>query len=319
MAGFYTYYRDHDRAVDPATKAQILKDLFEHSAADGFPRHYLNDLCSPTITIDEFKTRLFQEHTRMWKLLSGASRRLFACKLSEHISRREKRMQLGKLTAPLNSLLNRTPKDPFQAINQPDGNPYPSARAQHRSYTDHFCKHFDRNSEWVQANGLNDDTPEGQLKRDSLLHGTWRNTYLADFLSYFPEQDRDLAGRFLDNFKKKAEVSPEVEAQLLASLSSDFSLQDFLDQLHSAKAHTAPGPSGLTISILQHTPIPILNTIFTITNTLWQHRTVAASWQKRLLVALKKKPSSSTLSDLRPIMLLEVIRKLFPLKVALNQ
>jgi hypothetical protein len=258
MAGFYNYYRDHDRGVDPSTKNQILIDLFEHPSPDGFSRHYLNDLCSPTITLDEFKTLLFQEHTRMRKLLSGATRKLFACKLSGHISRREQRVQLGKLTAPLNSLLNRAPKDPFPTINQPDGNPYPSARAQHKSYTEHFCKHFDRNSAWVQANGLNDDNPEGQVKRDSLLHGTWRTTHLTEFLSYFPEQDRDLAGRFLDNFKKKAEVSPEVEAQLLASLSSAFLLQDFLGQLRSAKSHTARGPSGLTISILQHTPIPIL-------------------------------------------------------------
>ena len=61
----------------------------------------------------------------MRKLLSGATRKLFACKLSGHISRREQRVQLGKLTAPLNSLLNRAPKDPFPTINQPDGNPYP--------------------------------------------------------------------------------------------------------------------------------------------------------------------------------------------------
>jgi hypothetical protein len=35
MAGFYNYYRDHDRGVDPSTKNQILIDLFEHPSPDG--------------------------------------------------------------------------------------------------------------------------------------------------------------------------------------------------------------------------------------------------------------------------------------------
>ena len=73
----------------------------------------------------------------------------------------------------------------------------------------------------------------------------------------------------------------------------------------------SPGPTGLTISVLQATPIPILRSLHKALNILWVSQVVPPSWRIREMALLPKKTNSITLAELRPLMLLEVLRKLW--------
>jgi hypothetical protein len=289
----------------------LLAAHFEYKHEDGFTRNRFNDLTDPTVTLDDFKSRLHQEYLRTAALTQSHARKIFAARISSSISAREKRVLQGKLRSPLNSLLERTPKNPFPTINDSSGQPFPSAKAYHEAQCNHFKDHFSRDSAWITATGANDDTEEGQAKRDSLLAGNWRDKYHDLFLSKFPPEERRLAASFLDAFKTKDSVTEAVKSELLHALQQPFTYEDFASNISQLSPRTAPGPSGLTASALQATPEPILRRLFDCVNGLWLQKKVPSSWQKRLLVAIKKKPNSTTIKELRPIMLLEVIRKTF--------
>ncbi len=54
-----------------------------------------------------------------------------------------------------------------------------------------------------------------------------------------------------------------------------------------------------------------METVFQLSNQMWQHKTVPAWWQDRLITLLPKEPGIHDLSKIRPISLFEVIRKMW--------
>ena len=88
------------------------------------------------------------------------------------------------------------------------------------------------------------------------------------------------------------------------------SLEDFLSCLRDKSANTAGGPTGLDYRTLQAWPAPMKHKAYEILSGFWSHKTLASQFKWRWLVPIPK-PSATTIKDFRPIMLIDVLRKLW--------
>ena len=169
---------------------------------------------------------------------------------------------------------------------------------------------------------INDPTIDGQLLRASLLNGTWRSDY-PRLIHTLEPRHRRYAAAYFDNFSYKS--TPLQQTALHSIANTPISFEAFHKSLLQRCGTKSPGPSGLTISILQATPTPILQQLHQSMSVMWLHRHVPQSWQAREMALIPKKPNSITLAELRPLMLLEVLRKawliliLKPVAIYLNQ
>jgi len=110
----------------------------------------------------------------------------------------------------------------------------------------------------------------------------------------------------------RKKVSPQVEEKIALALKAGISVDDLKGAIKSAKAGTAPGPSLLTINMLKAAPEDLLKHIHSLLSVMWTHRYVCVWWRDKFMSPLPKKPNpTSTLENIRPIGLLEVLRKLW--------
>jgi len=80
------------------------------------------------------------------------------------------------------------------------------------------------------------------------------------------------------------------------------------------KPSKAPGPSSITYDILRALPAPHIQYLYDCLAALWPHRDVhvPSNWKWRWLCPIPKSTSDTTVwADLRPLMLLECLRKLW--------
>ena len=228
-------------------------------------------------------------------------------KINTRVAAHEQARKEGKLKQVITWILDKDTSPRFTTVvtntHEIKSHPRDAHRATLQHFTDHFSCH-----PWISLSSINSPTTEGHHLRDSLLNGTWRTNYPTIIHSLEPRH-RQHAAAYLDNFKYKC--SPAQRASLHSLTSNPISLDSFLFSLSHRNGSKSPGPSGLTISILQATPLPILQQLHTSLSVMWEHRHVPQSWQNREMALIPKKPTSVTLAELRPIMLLEVLRKLW--------
>ena len=88
------------------------------------------------------------------------------------------------------------------------------------------------------------------------------------------------------------------------------SLKEFEDAIQDSPSGSAGGPIGLTYTMIRAWPKSVVTWVHTELTKMWVSGQFPAWWSTKLLVPIPKK-DDPTLSDLRPIMLLEPIRKLW--------
>ena len=213
----------------------------------------------------------------------------------------------GRLKRVINWILEKSSTPRFTTVVTTSNQIKAIPKQAHHAILQHFTQHFSCHP-WISESCINDHTTEGQLLRNSLLCGTWRNEYPTLTHSLEPRH-RQYAAIYFDNFKYKASHQQRASLQELTNNPIPFDL--FYKALLNRSGVKSPGPSGLTISILQATPTPILQSLHDSLVNMWTHRHVPQSWQYREMALIPKKPNSVTLAELRPLMLLEVIRKLW--------
>ena len=191
----------------------------------------------------------------------------------------------------------------------------------HNATLSHFTKHFSCHP-WITTMHLNERNPLGDSLRQSLLQGTWRH-HFPSLVSTLESRHREYAAAYFDNFAYKATQN---QRQTLAHITSrTITFENFYSTLLQRCGNKSPGPTGLTLSILQNTPLPILQHLHSSLLAMWNARHIPSSWQARELALLPKTPTSITLNEMRPLMLLEVLRKhwlhliLKPISLFLNQ
>jgi hypothetical protein len=106
-------------------------------------------------------------------------------------------------------------------------------------------------------------------------------------------------------------VSDAVVQALQRSLDSDITFDHFDGAIDSLIPNKAPGPSGLSTSMVKAWPLSTRLAAFAILHRLWENKSIPIWWGDKLLCGLPKKADNATLANVRPIGLLEVLRKLW--------
>ena len=241
--------------------------------------------------------------------LQGRSRRDLRSKFLAHSRKMEDEFaQLGRLKGAV-ALLSAAPRTdlPQSAISMPPPEvTLPSSipdspEALHRYLTSHFDSLFAA------------DTPYPPPHLDPL---SWDNIQSwTSFRSSFshlgiPASDQSsVLWRLWDalcNVPGRAAVADDLHSP--DSLTP--SLEDFLSCLRDKSANTAGGPTGLDYRTLQAWPAPMKHKAYEILSGFWSHKSLASQFKWRWLVPIPK-PSATSITDFRPIMLIDVLRKLW--------
>jgi hypothetical protein len=225
--------------------------------------------------------------------------------INSKIKAHEKARSEGKLKKVIAWILEKDSTSRFSTTVTSDNKIKPLPYEAHKATIDHFTNHFSCHP-WITNSHLNADTELGMRLRKSLLEGKWREEF-PDLTQSLEPHHRNHAASYFDNFRYKANQHQRQTLHTITSLPITF--ETFHHSLLQRCGTKSPGPSGLTISVLQATPTPILKHMHKSLSTMWEARHVPQSWQARELALLPKKTSSVTLAEMRPLMLLEVLRK----------
>jgi hypothetical protein len=110
-----------------------------------------------------------------------------------------------------------------------------------------------------------------------------------------------------------ATLSPKrdgVENELRA-LEDGITLEEFQKEIHLSPKGRSGGPSGLTYDMLRRTPPSVVQHIHMQLQELWKDKDTPEWLKRKWLCAIPKEVDSSDLNKLRPIMLIEILRKLW--------
>ena len=287
----------------------IIHKLFPH-----YPHTNIAPFSDPIISI----THLLQTCRN---LCHARHQKEMRSNINARIQRHEQARSEGKLKNVISWILEKDSQPRFSTTVTADNQIKAIPHEAHNATLSHFTNHFSCHP-WITTTHLNERDPLGDTLRQSLLHGTWRHQF-PSLTSTLEPRHREYAAAYFDNFAYKATQSQRHALAHITSLPITF--DTFYTTLLQRCGTKAPGPTGLTLSILQNTPLPILHHLHSSLLTMWSFRHIPSNWQARELALLPKKPNSITLSEMRPLMLLEVIRKhwlhliLKPISTFLNQ
>ena len=96
---------------------------------------------------------------------------------------------------------------------------------------------------------------------------------------------------------------------LEAALSTPPSKEAFKAALHRQSGETSGGPTGLTYRMMHHWPDATQDVAYTLLVNIWKAGQAPPWWRFKWVVPIPKKVANPTPADLRPIVLLETLRK----------
>jgi hypothetical protein len=99
----------------------------------------------------------------------------------------------------------------------------------------------------------------------------------------------DLWTHILPAFQPKSQ-DPRLQAQLHTAMNSPFTLKEFYKARTHLVRDKSPGPSGVTSNQIKAWGPITMETMFNLSNLMWQHKAVPAWWQDRLIILLPKEP-----------------------------
>ena len=106
--------------------------------------------------------------------------------------------------------------------------------------------------------------------------------------------------------QKRAKVESDLQWDQLAP-----TLSEFVQSISNAPKKSAGGPTGATYKLLNLLPDQTKVVLYLALLECWETRTIPAFWNKKLLHLLGKKHNTFTIANIRPIVLIEVTRKLW--------
>jgi len=133
------------------------------------------------------------------------------------------------------------------------------------------------------------------------------------FLESF--KDSNIPERLLRIVHQALQPKPNAKAvhdELLRDLDCPPSLEEFKHGIRAAKTNSAPGPSGLSYNMAKAWPDTMVEYIYEKMSHFWIPTSPPESWNWKWLNYIPKVVSDNVkLPDLRPLMLIEVLRKLW--------
>ena len=125
--------------------------------------------------------------------------------------------------------------------------------------------------------------------------------------------DSNIPPRYQDLIRKmcRRKVSQDVADELARVLREEITLEQFKAAIRAMPAGKAPGPSGLTANMIKAWPEETIVVVHAMLSKMWKDKSIPPWWGDKLLCGIPKKPGESSLSNVRPIGLLEILRKLW--------
>ena len=196
------------------------------------------------------------------------------------------------------------PLDPHSLV-LPDGEITTNPVRINENITDHFRAHhmrpsgLDSTAKWVHKLGPADI--------NSLLAGVSTDT--LDPAAADSNIPRDLLNLVLEHCRTK--VSEEVSREIAGVSAKPIRFDEFNDAIDRAKSDKAPGPSGFTINMLKSLSTDSKRFIHRSMTVMWEKKFIPQWMKDRMMALIPKKSGEPTLDNLRPIGLLEVLRKIW--------
>ena len=260
---------------------------------------------------------LATEYARIWHCNHARQRAHNRAKISEYLRRQDQAMELGKLRKTIQWLKGCLPRLNVGPIMTSGGEIITQPKEIYTAAAQHFQAHFAQGNTWITSSGLDEETPEGQTLRESILHGTWRITHGHIIPPELPPRTQEDIGRLLDTMRIK--VNATVRAELDAALHADISFETFREYIFGRKGKTTPGLTGVTANMLKGMDALIdepdsdslLALLHTTLHQFWDQKEVPEAWLDRIMALIPKSADKQTLDNLRPIMLLDTTRKIW--------
>ena len=95
------------------------------------------------------------------------------------------------------------------------------------------------------------------------------------------------------------------------AFATPFSFDDFVRIIKKSRGRSAGGITGLNYGILKLAPESLLKYLFDLCTQMWEEKYIPPYWQIKYLHLMVKDMSQSGLNNLRPIGLIEVLRKIW--------
>jgi len=238
--------------------------------------------------------------------LHGTSRIEFRRRINVHVRRREDARREGKWKKVIGSLLGNLagrrhqPGIDLDMISTDDGKILGDPEEIHHAVTDKFEEWFDM-----------PDTCHGDLH----IGNNW--TQCRDSEDYFvrdtshtgtPENIRRLIHKAIVNVPNQKKIHDE----LRESLQQPPSLIEFEDAIKKAKTNSSAGISGCSYNQLKRWPPELIARVHYCLCRIWQSQSTPERWTARWLVVIPKKQEDiPNVSNMRPLILVEAIRKIW--------
>ena len=212
--------------------------------------------------------------------------------IAKHIQQREDSREGGKLRAVLASMLgpHRKRRDGFllESVRLGDAtlvHPW----TVHQTLTDVFQK-------WMAT----PDTARGIRT----THGEWDLFDLTEEQFLQAAQCDCVPSHVMSAIHRSVDLREPIDITLLDTPT----LKEFTDAIAHLKRDSAPGVTGLSYNMIKEWPEDVVSEAYNSLALLWEQRRIPDEWTRRWIVPIPKK-SDPDVTDLRPLMLLEAMRK----------
>jgi len=240
--------------------------------------------------------------------LHARKRKELSIRVSVHIASREENIQVTNMHAGIQSLLNELPLNtPLEQLNFGDEDYTPRSPEELHTYmTAMFDRHFQ--AQPTPSPALHN----GTLRWEDIVNGTFDDfrRHHADLHVPYGDGDRPDTLEVLWQALRTSPHRDRVNSDLSTLIVDPPTLSQFTDILHSKSGHSSGGPSGLQYKHIQSWPPAMIEEAYNCLATMWTHRHTPDAWKWKWLVPIPK-GTSEKVSDMRPIMLMEVLRKLW--------
>ena len=261
--------------------------------------------CSMVVNRKKLLQRCKTDYALVRKTLHGRRRQSACASISHAAWTREQKLQERKPWEVINSMMGNSHKNfaieqlALPPIILASGEKAPmSAEQVHRGVTDHI-----RDSYKLVL---------GLLGQPDLVNGGagWD---IAQSKEDFQRLYGDLRAKGAPVWQAltSAPRSHLVHNDLSRIFETPPTLAEFQKAIKDRNGHTSGGVSELSYNMVKEWPEDLTRIVYELLVEMWTDRYIPSWWRWRWLVPLPKKPTAPTLDGLRPIMLIEILRKLW--------
>ena len=240
--------------------------------------------------------------------LHARKRKEYSTRVSAYIAQREENILVADVHGAIQSLLNERPANPpLEQYDFGDAEYTPrNPEELHHYLTEMFDRHFQ--SLPTPAPALHN----GTLSWDDIAHGSFEDfrRHYSSLNIPLSDGDRPDTLHVLWEALRTSPRRDRVQADLQVLLSDPPSLDEFTAILHDKAGHSSGGPSGLQYKHVQNWSPAMVSEAYHCLVTMWTQHHTPDAWKWKWLVPIPK-GSSDKIQDMRPIMLMEVLRKLW--------